>query len=631
MRQPARHFVFDFDSTLVQVESLPELARISLRHHPERAERFREVERITELTASGKMSMAEGIALRIELASAHRKHVDSLIRVLRRSLTPSIKRNRLFFKNYRSQIFVLSNGFQEFIGPVLETLGLNPHHLFANTLIFDDRGYVIGFDSRNPLVHQDGKARVLKSLQLVGECVVIGDGFSDVQIKEAGLATRFYAFTENVRRECIVELADHVLPSLDELLYLLALPIPGSYPRSRMRVLLLEGIHPAAVEYLRKEGYTVRALAASLDEEALIRELPGITLLGIRSRTRITRRILESASELKAIGAFCIGTNQVDLDACSDHGVIVFNAPYANTRSVVELAIGEILVLARRVLEKANDLHRGIWDKSANGAFEVRGKKLGIVGYGNIGSQLSVLAEALGMDVHYFDIVERLPLSNATKCASLKELLKRTDIVSVHVDGNPRNHHLFGEPEFRSMKDGALFLNLSRGFVVDIEALAKAVQSGKLGGAAIDVFPEEPSGNGLLFASPLTGLPNVILTPHIGGSTREAQRNIADFVSGALISFVNTGNSFGSVNFPGVQLPDLRRAHRFIHIHANEPGVLAAINAVMAEHGINILGQYLKTNERIGYVITDVSRKYQPNVVEELARVPHTIKFRVLY
>jgi len=631
VRHPARHFVFDFDSTLVQVESLPELARISLKHHPERAERLHEVERITELTATGKMSMAEGIALRIELASAHRKHIDSLIRVLKRSLTPSVKRNRLFFKSYRNHIYVLSNGFQEFIGPVLETLGLNSHHLFANSLVFDDRGYVVGFDSRNPLVHQDGKARVLRSLQLVGECLVIGDGYSDVQMKEAGLATRFYAFTENVRRESVVELADHVLPSLDELLYLLALPMPGSYPRSRMRVLLLEGIHPAAVEYLEKEGYTVRAVAASLDEEALLHELQGITLLGIRSRTQINRRILESASELKAIGAFCIGTNQVDLEACSDHGVIVFNAPYANTRSVVELAIGEILALARRVLDKATDLHRGIWDKSANGAFEIRGKKLGIVGYGNIGSQLSVLAEALGMDVHYFDIVEKLPLGNATKCSSLKDLLKRADIISVHVDGNPRNHHLFGEPEFRSMKDGALFLNLSRGLVVDIEALAKAVRSGKLGGAAIDVFPKEPSGNGQPFASPLAGLPNVILTPHIGGSTREAQRSIADFVSGALVSFVNTGNSFGSVNFPGVQLPDLRRAHRFIHIHANEPGVLAAINAVMAEHGINILGQYLKTNERIGYVITDVSRKYQPNVVEALARVPHTIKFRVLY
>ncbi len=631
MRQPARHFVFDFDSTLVQVESLPELARISLRHHPERVERLREVERITELTANGKMSMAEGIALRIELASAHQKHVDSLIRVLKRSLTPSVKRNRLFFKNYRSQIYVLSNGFQEFIAPVTLTLGLNSHHVFANSLILDDRGYVVGFDSRNPLVHQDGKARVLRSVQLDGEIFVIGDGFSDVQIKEAGLATRFYAFTENVRRESVVDQADHVLPSLDELLFLHSLPMPGSYPRSRMRVLLLEGIHPAAGEYLEKEGYTVRTIAGSLKEEELIRALEGITLLGIRSGTQITQRLLESASELKAIGAFCIGTNQVDLDACSDHGVIVFNAPYANTRSVVELALGEILVLARRVLEKAADLKRGFWDKSANGAFEVRGKKLGIVGYGNIGSQLSVVAEALGMDVHYFDIVERLPLGNATKCASLRELLRRADIVSVHVDGNPRNHHLFGEPEFRAMKDGALFLNLSRGFVVDLDALGKAVRSGKLGGVAVDVFPNEPTAHGLHFDSPLVGLPNVILTPHIGGSTREAQRNIAEFVSGALVSFVNTGNSFGSVNFPGVQLPDLRRAHRFIHIHANEPGVLAAINAVMAEHGINILGQYLKTNERIGYVITDVSRKYQPNVVEELALVPHTIKFRVLY
>jgi D-3-phosphoglycerate dehydrogenase len=298
---------------------------------------------------------------------------------------------------------------------------------------------------------------------------------------------------------------------------------------------------------------------------------------------------------------------------------------------VVELAIGEMLVLARRLFDKASALNRGIWDKSAEGSFEVRGKRLGIVGYGNIGSQLSVLAEALGMDVYYFDTVEKLPLGNATKCGSLKELLKRADIVSVHVDGNPRNHHLFGEHEFRSMKDGALFLNLSRGFVVDIEALAQAVRSGKLRGAAVDVFPEEPAANGVAFDTCLAGLPNMILTPHIGGSTKEAQRNIAAFVSGALVSFVNTGNSFGSVNFPGVQLPDLTRAHRFIHIHANEPGVLAAINAVMAENGINILGQYLKTNERIGYVITDVSRKYQPNVVDELAKVPHTIKFRVLY
>jgi D-3-phosphoglycerate dehydrogenase len=551
--------------------------------------------------------------------------------VLRRSLTPSVKRNRLFFKTDRNHIYVLSNGFREFILPVMESLGVDSHHVFANSLVFDDRGYVVGFDVRNPLAHQDGKARVLRSLQLPGECLVIGDGYSDVQIKEAGLATRFYAFTENVRRESVVERADHVLPSLDELLYVLALPMPSAYPRSRMRVLLLEGIDPAAGEHFDKEGYSVRALPSRLGEEALIREVQRITLLGIRSGTRVTQRVLESASELQAIGAFCIGTNQIDLDACSQHGVIVFNAPYANTRSVVELTIGEILVLARRVFEKAAELNRGIWSKSADGAFEVRGKTLGIVGYGNIGSQLSVLAEALGMDILYFDIVEKLPLGNAAKCASLKELLKRADMVSVHVDGNPRNHHLFGDAEFRSMKDGALFLNLSRGFVVDLDALARALRSGKLGGAAVDVFPEEPSVNGEPFASPLTGIPNVILTPHIGGSTQEAQRNVAEFVSRALISFVNTGNSFGSVNFPGVQLPDLRRAHRFIHVHANEPGVLAAINAAMAEHEINILGQYLKTNDRMGYVITDVSRKYQPNVVEELAKVPHTIKFRVLY
>ena len=631
MRQSDRHFVFDFDSTLVQVESLPELARISLKHHPERVERLREVERITELTATGEMSMAEGIAQRLELASAHRKHIDSLVRVLRRSLTPSVKRNRLFFRKCRSQIYVLSNGFREFIEPVLDTLGLDSRHLFANSLNFDERGYVVGYDTRNPLVHQDGKARVMRTLQLAGECLVIGDGFSDVQIKDAGLATCFYAFTENARRESVVEKADHVLPNLDELLYLLALPRPGSHTRSRMRVLLVEGIHPAAVESFEKEGYEVKSLARSLDEPTLIQELSGITLLGIRSGTRITRRVIEASPELKAIGAFCIGTNQIDLEACSDRGVIVFNAPYANTRSVVELAIGEILVLARRVFDKATDLNRGIWNKSADGAFEVRGKKLGIVGYGNIGSQLSVLAEALGMDVSYFDIVEKLPLGNATKCSSLKELLKRSDIVSVHVDGNPRNHRLFGADEFRAMKDGALFLNLSRGFVVDIQALAQAVKAGKIGGAAVDVFPEEPGGNGFEFDSPLAGLPNIILTPHIGGSTREAQRNIADFVTRALVSFLNSGNSFGSINFPGVQLPDLRRAHRFIHVHRNEPGVLAAINAVMAEHGINILGQHLKTNDRIGYVITDVSRKYQPNVIEELASVRQTISFRVLY
>jgi D-3-phosphoglycerate dehydrogenase len=631
VRPETRFYVFDFDSTLVQVESFPELARISLRHHPERTERLAEVERITELTATGEMSMAEGIALRIELASAHRKHVDSLVRVLKRSITPSIKRNREFFKRHRAQIYVFSNGFAEIIWPVIKTLALDAPHLFANSLLFDERGYVVGFDEKNPLAHQDGKARILRSLSLTGDVYVIGDGFSDVQMKRNGTATRFYAFTENVRREAVVDGADHVLPSFDEFLYVHDFPMSVSYPKSRIRIVLLEGIHPSARSHFEKEGYSVRALSGSLREDELITELDGVTLLGIRSGTKVTRRVLERSPDLKGIGAFCIGTNQIDLDACSDHGVIVFNAPYANTRSVVELALGEILMLARRVFERSNQLHQGRWQKTTDGTFEIRGKRLGIIGYGNIGSQLSVLAEALGMDVYYYDIVEKLPLGNATKCPSLKELLKKSDVLSVHVDGNPRNQNLLDEAQFRMMKNGVLVVNLSRGFVVNVEALAEAIRKGKVAGAAVDVFPEEPSENGAEFSSALRGLPNVILTPHIGGSTREAQRNIADYVSGALISFVNTGNSFGSVNFPGVQLPDLRRAHRFIHVHANEPGVLAAINAVMAKHDINILGQYLKTNDRIGYVITDVSKKYHPTVIEELKSAPHTVRFRVLY
>ena len=625
------YYVFDFDSTLVQVESLPELARISLRHHPRRAARIAEVEHITELTANGQMSMAEGIALRIELLNAHQKHLESLIRVLKRSLTPSVKRNRAFFKKYRDRIFVASNGFQEFVLPVVESLGIPRKNVFANSFLLDDEGFIVGFDSRNPLIHQDGKARVLKNWHLEGDVYVVGDGYSDAKMRESGFATRFYAFTENVRREAVVEIADHVLPSLDELLYLHQFPMSISYPKTRIRALLVEGIHPAAEEHFDKEGYSVRNLRTSLSEDELIRELEGVTLLGIRSSTRVTRRVLDKANSLRGVGAFCIGTNQVDLDACSDHGVIVFNAPYANTRSVVELAIGEIVMLARRIPVRSQRLHQGIWEKSTEGSFEVRGKKLGIVGYGNIGSQLSVLAEGLGLDVYYYDIVEKLPLGNATKCDSLRELLKRADIVSVHVDDNPHNNNLFSDREFRLMKEGALFLNLSRGFVVDETALARAVESGKVGGAAVDVFREEPSSKGAAFETPLRGLENVILTPHIGGSTREAQQNIADYVSGALISFINTGNSFGSVNFPNVRLPDLRRAHRFIHLHRNEPGVLAAINLVMAEHKINILGQYLKTNERVGYVITDVSKKYQSAVIEELRQVPGTIRFRVLY
>ena len=311
-------------------------------------------------------------------------------------------------------------------------------------------------------------------------------------------------------------------------------------------------------------------------------------------------------------------------------GIAVFNAPFSNTRSVVELTLAELIVLARRVPEKNPKMHRGEWDKSASGSFEIRGKTLGIIGYGNIGAQLSVLAEAVGLKVIYYDTAEKLQLGNATKYKNLDELLPLADIVTLHIDGRPENQDFFGEKEFGLMKKGALFINNARGHVVSVPALAAALRSGHLGGAAIDVFPYEPKTNQESFESELRGLPNVLLTPHIGGSTAEAQRNIAEFVPERIMEYVNTGNTQQSVNFPNIQLP-VQPGHRLIHIHTNVPGVLANINNVLAQHHVNILGQYLKTNELIGYVITDINREYDHDVIQALREVEHTIKFRVLY
>ena len=372
-------------------------------------------------------------------------------------------------------------------------------------------------------------------------------------------------------------------------------------------------------------------MTKSIGEDELCEKIKDVAVLGIRSKTELTKKVLEKANKLMAVGAFCIGTNQIDLTECSRRGIPVFNAPYSNTRSVVELVISEIIMLMRKVFDKSVKLHGGVWDKSAKNCFEIRGKKLGIIGYGNIGSQLSVVAESLGMEVYFYDIVEKLSIGNAQKCTSMDELLRKCDVVAVHVDGQPRNKNIISERELAMMKDGSLLLNLSRGFVIDIPALAKSIKSGKLAGAAIDVYPREPKSNDEKFVSELQNLPNVILSPHIGGSTEEAQKNIGEFVSSKIVDFINAGNTYLSVNIPNIQLPALKDAHRFIHIHHNSPGVLAHINGVLAKHKINILGQYLKTDEATGYVITDVSKKYDAAVINELKKVPHTIKFRVLY
>ena len=404
-----------------------------------------------------------------------------------------------------------------------------------------------------------------------------------------------------------------------------------SFPKNRIKVLLLENIHTDAEKTFQEEGYQVEIIGRALGEEELCEKIKDVHVVGIRSKTHITPKVLAHANRLMVVGAFCIGTNQIDLQACSEKGVVAFNAPYSNTRSVVELAIGEIILLMRRIPEMNKDIHEGKWNKSAVNSFEVRGKKLGIIGYGNIGAQLSVLAEAMGMQVYYYDIVEKLALGNATKCNSMVELLQTVDVVTLHVDGRPDNQLMFGEKEFSHMKPGAIFLNLSRGFVVDIPALAARLKDGRIQGAAIDVYPAEPRSNKDPFHSELLGLPNAILSPHIGGSTQEAQRNIASYVPSRVMDYVNTGSSFGSVNFPNVQLPKLKNAHRLLHIHLNKPGILAHINQVLAEHKTNIMGQYLKTDEDIGYVITDIDKAYDQDVLNDLKKIENTIKFRVLY
>lgn len=626
-----RYFVIDFDSTFTKVEAFDVLADISLKDHPDLERMRQEIVNITNQGMDGSISFRESLEKRIELLSPTKRHLDQLVVVLRELVSESFKRNREFFQTFAENIYIISNGFHAFIDPIVTEFGIKPENILANRFHFDAQGNVVGFDKENPLSQNNGKVEQLKRLNLPGDVYVIGDGYTDYEIKHAGLANKFFAFTENVEREKVLSKADHIAPSLDEFLYLNKLNTAISYPKNRINVLLLENVHPHAVEAFKAEGFNVEVYPAGLDEDELCEKIKNVSVLGIRSKTMVTAKVLENANRLMTIGAFCIGTNQIDLKEATKRGIAVFNAPYSNTRSVVELVIGEIIMLIRNISDKSAKMHVGHWDKSAKGSFEIRGKKLGIVGYGNIGSQLSVLAESLGMKVYYYDREERLALGNATKCKSLKELLVQADIISLHVDGRKENTNLFSKKEFDLMKKDVIFLNLSRGHIVDIKALKENIQSGKVAGCAVDVFPYEPKSNDEEFVSELRGLPNTILTPHIGGSTLEAQENIAQFVSGKFLDYINTGGTSNSVNFPNLSLPILENAHRLIHIHSNVPGILAKINQILADNGINIAGQYLKTNESIGYVITDIDKKYDKDVIKELRAIEHTIKFRVLY
>lgn len=625
------NYIIDFDSTFTQVEALDILGEIALKDADDKQERLDKIKEITDRGMDGSQTLRESLEQRLALLSAHQNHLPELIEELKKNVSISFKRNTDFFNRHRDQIYILSNGFKDFIIPIVTEYNIKAENVYANTFEFDQSGNIVGYDKDNVLSSNQGKVEQLKRLNLKGDVYVIGDGYTDYEIKEAGLANKFYVFTENVKRENILEKADHITPSLDEFLYLNNMNTAISYPKNRINVLLLENVHNKAVEVMKKEGYNVSVYPAGMDEDELCEKIKNVSILGIRSKTQVTKKVLDHANRLMAIGAFCIGTNQIDLKACLKKGVAVFNAPFSNTRSVVELAIADIIMLMRQVFDRSVAMHQGRWEKSAQGSFEIRGKTLGIVGYGNIGAQLSVLAESLGLKVLYYDIEEKLALGNATKCATLKALLEHSDIVTMHIDGRKENQNLIGEREFGWMKDGVIFLNLSRGHIVDISALKAQIGSGKVAGAAIDVFPEEPKSNDEAFLSELRGLSNVILTPHVGGSTIEAQENIAEFVPNKIMDYVNSGSTSISANFPNLQLPLLENAHRLIHIHENVPGILARINQILADHDINIVGQYLKTNETIGYVITDIDKAYDRDIVKALRGIDHTIKFRVLY
>jgi D-3-phosphoglycerate dehydrogenase len=405
-----------------------------------------------------------------------------------------------------------------------------------------------------------------------------------------------------------------------------------SYPKSKIKVLFLENISDKAVQYFKDQGYTdVKKMSGALSEEELIKVIKDVHILGIRSKTFISKKVLDQAKKLQAIGCFCIGVNQVDLKACKQNGVAVFNAPYSNTRSVAELVIGSSIMLIRKIMDKNKAAHEGFWNKEAKGSFELRGKTLGLIGYGNIGTQTSIMAESMGMKVKFYDVETKLPLGNAQPVKSIKDLVSTSDIISIHVPETHQTKNLISKEVIKQCKTGAILINYARGEVVDLEALSVAIKNKQISGAAIDVYPWEPEKNGDRFETPLQGLSNVILTPHIGGSTEEAQENIGEDVSIKLYQYLERGVSNGSHTIPAISLPPVDGAHRILHIHKNVPGVLSAINTVMSKNKINIVGQYLKTNEEIGYVVLDVDSKLSKQAIDLLREVKQTIRVRMLY
>lgn len=641
-----QNLIFDFDSTMLKVEAIEILVEIGLEKFEASERQFRldSLKSLAMRTEAGEIARGHKMNEQLLTAKINRDDVDKAARKIYAYQDPNVKESITTLQQLNKQIFIFSRGFDELVFPITNYLAIPERNVFVNHLVYDAEGNVTKVDDSNPLFLLNGKVYLAESLQsqgrLVGSTAVIGNCLADLSIRKSNIADYFIYYSANLQQESVRKEADFFIDHFEQLLPLICSTINAKIKlntkhkatifekKGNYQIVLLENIHKNAQKKLSKNQFNIKSYAHTAKGEHLYELTADSHVIGIRSKTQIRAADLSQMPDLTAIGCFCIGTDQVDLIAAANQGIPVFNAPYANTRSVAELVVGEVVMLMRHAFEKSTALHESQWLKSARDCHEVRGKVVGIVGYGHIGSQVSILFENLGMHVIFYDIVDKLPLGNARPVDSLDELLQSADVVTLHVPDTPLTRNMISEPQLDLMKPSSFLINTSRGKVVDLNALAETLRDGKLGGAAVDVFPNEPVSSNDTFSFPLQGLPNVILTPHIGGSTQEAQAAIAQDVSSKIEKFLKTGSTLGAINFPEVELALMENTHRVLHVHKNVPGVLSKINDVFSRHNINIEAQMLKTQGTIGYLIVDVNTDVSEQVADLLARITETIKVR---
>ena len=606
MKDPKTFFVIDFDSTFTQVEAMEELAAISLENDPEKELFIEKIKQLTDLAMEGKMPFSKSLKARIALLSAKKYHIGMLVNRLRKRVSVSFARNKPFFKDYKGQIYIISGGFREFIVPVVKPYFIDEEHIFANTFVFDKKNNITGVDETNPLAQENGKVKLIKQLKLQGNVIVIGDGYTDFQIFEAGLAQQFFAFTENISRASVIKKAQQIAPSLDEILYRQKLPMTLSYPKTRIKVLLWGEPTFLAENILRQEGYQISKLPQKASLKAINEELEVSNILLYVPDSNPGLFEKANTSKLLTAGVWGEAVSEKSYSKFALQGTAVFDSNFAYSRSNAELALLMILELNR------------------NQGEELLGKKLGIIGFGHRGSLISVLAEHLGLEVFYYDIDEKPALGNAKRIKLLPDLIRRSNIVVITAGKRFRVMPILGSKEIRLMQKDAILVNLSYDNCLDLDAVKTGLQQGKLGGFGMDCLTRETYDE-------VMKLPKSIISFQKRFATHQTQLNISEMLCEKLIGYINTGNTKGSINFPELSLPAQVNCDRFIHVHHNRPGVLAQINTILLKHHINISGQYLKTGEQIGYVITDVAKNYAKLALEDLKAIPETIKFRVLY